>query len=462
MKSSHMWIIVFLGVCLLFSQSAYSTGTAAISMFYEYGDTVWAGNTGEFFLVIGNSDKIGTMRMGFRIYSPDGVTFSWVSQDGGYGPSQAVTVTPGCRLDPPEAAFESGLIINEDNFPDKIHISAIADTAGLQPGPMELMLGLHLNVNTPGWEYPYTLCIDTVTVAGPDDWVFRDALTSDVMNLNLVNNGHWCWPVTWYSPCPILWSESSIEMTFNHCEVGHAQVRAENAMGEKLTYRANPIIPGNGTLEMDINGGSADIYYTVPQGSPVDYAEYEICADCNSNIPCSGITIPLVITAVNTTPVLDPGASYDGLRIGCDFVKDDFNIEDVDECDEVEVTVISGPGYFDNDLNTYVFTPGPGDVGNHTIELEATDGDVTGDIKSFTLFVNDSTDPLPGNANCDQVVNIGDAIFLVNYIFKGGRKPPVIDWADPNGDCAINIGDAVYLVNYIFKGGQAPVVGCAK
>jgi len=26
----------------------------------------------------------------------------------------------------------------------------------------------------------------------------------------------------------------------------------------------------------------------------------------------------------------------------------------------------------------------------------------------------------------------------------------------PNGDCQVNVGDAVYLINYVFKGGPAP------
>jgi hypothetical protein len=28
---------------------------------------------------------------------------------------------------------------------------------------------------------------------------------------------------------------------------------------------------------------------------------------------------------------------------------------------------------------------------------------------------------------------------------------------DANGDCACNVGDAVYIISYVFKGGPAPV-----
>lgn len=65
-----------------------------------------------------------------------------------------------------------------------------------------------------------------------------------------------------------------------------------------------------------------------------------------------------------------------------------------------------------------------------------------------------------GDANGDEAINIGDAVYLINYIFKGGPAPDPVCVGDPNGDDAVNIGDAVYLINYIFKGGPAPVADC--
>ncbi len=66
----------------------------------------------------------------------------------------------------------------------------------------------------------------------------------------------------------------------------------------------------------------------------------------------------------------------------------------------------------------------------------------------------------PGDANDDGAVDIGDAVHLINYIFKSGPPPPCLNEGDANGDCAIDIGDAVHLINYIFKSGPAPVCGC--
>lgn len=65
-----------------------------------------------------------------------------------------------------------------------------------------------------------------------------------------------------------------------------------------------------------------------------------------------------------------------------------------------------------------------------------------------------------GDANNDTKVNVGDAVFVINYVFKSGTVPVCKDQGDANADCKINVGDAVYLINYVFKGGAAPKCGC--
>jgi len=63
---------------------------------------------------------------------------------------------------------------------------------------------------------------------------------------------------------------------------------------------------------------------------------------------------------------------------------------------------------------------------------------------------------LCGDATDDEVVNVGDAVCIINYIFKGGQPPSPLDAGDANCDGDINVGDAVYIINYIFKGGLEP------
>jgi bacillolysin len=61
-----------------------------------------------------------------------------------------------------------------------------------------------------------------------------------------------------------------------------------------------------------------------------------------------------------------------------------------------------------------------------------------------------------GDANGDEDINIGDAVYLIAYIFHGGPAPDPLDAGDANCDGTPNIADAVYLVNYIFNSGPAP------
>jgi hypothetical protein len=63
---------------------------------------------------------------------------------------------------------------------------------------------------------------------------------------------------------------------------------------------------------------------------------------------------------------------------------------------------------------------------------------------------------LAGDANGDGQVDVGDAVFLVNFVFRDGQSPRPYLAGDANGDGRPDVGDAVYLINYIFKGGPAP------
>jgi hypothetical protein len=67
-------------------------------------------------------------------------------------------------------------------------------------------------------------------------------------------------------------------------------------------------------------------------------------------------------------------------------------------------------------------------------------------------------DCIPGDCNGDGVVNVGDAVCMICYIFQGcpDPRPYSICSGDANCDCQANIGDAVYVISYVFRGGPAP------
>jgi hypothetical protein len=75
----------------------------------------------------------------------------------------------------------------------------------------------------------------------------------------------------------------------------------------------------------------------------------------------------------------------------------------------------------------------------------------------MTIF-NDSYPFTCGDPNNDGQSNVGDVVFIISYVFKGGPAPEYNESGDVNFDGQANVGDAVYLINTIFKNGPPP--GC--
>jgi hypothetical protein len=63
-----------------------------------------------------------------------------------------------------------------------------------------------------------------------------------------------------------------------------------------------------------------------------------------------------------------------------------------------------------------------------------------------------------GDANGDGQVNIGDAVHIINHIFKGGPHPTPfqIYSCDATANCQCDVGDPVWIIGYVFKGGPPP------
>ncbi len=61
-----------------------------------------------------------------------------------------------------------------------------------------------------------------------------------------------------------------------------------------------------------------------------------------------------------------------------------------------------------------------------------------------------------GNVNGDAVIDVGDVVYLINYLYKNGFPPLPMEAGDANCDGIVNVGDVVYLINYLYKGGVPP------
>jgi len=89
---------------------------------------------------------------------------------------------------------------------------------------------------------------------------------------------------------------------------------------------------------------------------------------------------------------------------------------------------------------------------------KSTAGDMSLSHGFWQVFGTSDCDCHPGDPNNDGIVNIGDPVFLINYIWREGAAP--IPYAlcsgDAQADCFCNVGDAVYIINYIFREGPYP------
>jgi len=54
------------------------------------------------------------------------------------------------------------------------------------------------------------------------------------------------------------------------------------------------------------------------------------------------------------------------------------------------------------------------------------------------------------------VIEIGDVVYLINYLFRSGSAPDPLEVGDVNCDEIVDISDVVYLINYLFRSGPPP------
>jgi len=64
---------------------------------------------------------------------------------------------------------------------------------------------------------------------------------------------------------------------------------------------------------------------------------------------------------------------------------------------------------------------------------------------------------LCGDVNGSGVVELGDVVYLISYLYKNGPAPIPLQAGDVNCSGSVELGDVVYLISYLYKSGPAPI-----
>jgi hypothetical protein len=97
-------------------------------------------------------------------------------------------------------------------------------------------------------------------------------------------------------------------------------------------------------------------------------------------------------------------------------------------------------------------TPGVGRADLWVFDAE----DFEPSITSRTLCLRGSTWIRRGDANADGRGDLADAVFGLNFLFRGGPAPHCERSLDADDDGAINLGDSLHLLQYLLFRGPPP------
>ncbi len=240
------------------------------------------------------------------------------------------------------------------------------------------------------------------------------------------------------------------------------------------TYQATITVTAPGALN---SPASLTVNLTIIPGDAPERDTVRVASV--SAQPGEQIVVPVYLHNVHELAAFSIPLTYDPAILTCDSVSFAGTRIDYIDITESNIDTIGGGILF----GMVVFMedylqPGDGEIANLYMRVNSEAPEQVSVIDSsffppagqFLLFDPSSSSIYPefqygnifvglslyGDANGSGGVEIGDGVYLIQYVFKGQRPPIPINAGDANGDADVNIGDIVYIVDYIFKGGPPP------
>ena len=330
-------------------------------------------------IYIENDFKLGGMSLGFQIWSPDGASWNW-EDVGGFGAHGYVTSILTSRLGDGSVFDMTGILVTEQSIDelgrDSIMVGGVAMMRGLPTGPLEHMLSYHFTPRLQPMEESGTLCFDSCFVPPSGAFVFVDNGGSAGAPMTLWPAGGLCLPVRPFPQCCPEWNPGlPVSMDVNHCGSGSVVLSASDCEMDEISFQLGSLTGGGGTASVIDNGnGTCEVIYNaVPSdiGATISISiqmsdMYHLWGDC--------IPFTLNVNVTNNAPGVTCGAFYNAVCSGNTIQKDDITASDMDACDNLTFSMISGPGNIDPVTGEYTWASTPVDVGTHTVCVAATDG----------------------------------------------------------------------------------------
>jgi hypothetical protein len=199
----------------------------------------------------------------------------------------------------------------------------------------------------------------------------------------------------------------------------------------------NPVVP-DGTLV------GWRVYFFDSSGNTMMTDSMSFRVSSMSNLPPS--------TPSNPAPAVDAVDVSPFVSLGWDACSDPYG-------DPVTYDVYFGatnpPSLISANQTTPSYSPGAMDTDTmyywRVVAWDNHGASTPGQLWHFT-----TANVANGDANSDGKIDVGDIVYLINYLFKSGSAPNPLEAGDANLNGKVDVGDVVYLVNYLFKNGPAP------
>ena len=203
--------------------------------------------------------------------------------------------------------------------------------------------------------------------------------------------------------------------------------------------------------------------YPIYRADPGEVITAEIIIDFKGNIKIQYLGIGEGFTTTGATVGIENADGTDGLTVvyHAAYLHEDLAVQFSKPYEWISLDATSGDveaGEADTIACTFT-TEEDLDPGMYYADVKVKNNDPAQDmmmVVNAQMEVVGVAPYLCGDASGDGMVNVSDAVYIINYVFSGGTAPDPLAAADVNCDTMVNVSDAVVVINYVFSGGYPP------